>query len=68
MFDVQAEHPELFSKISSSVDEMENEINDGKSSLNKYNLGILNASRPADVVLLSEIHLVHQMINAVSIY
>ena len=68
MFDVQAEHPELFSKISSSVDEMENEIYRGKSSLSKYNLGVLNASRPIDVVLLSEIHLVHQMINAVSFY
>ena len=68
MFDVQAEHPELFSKVSSSVGEMENEISRGKSSLNKYNLGVLNASRPTDAVLLSEVRLVHQMVNAVSFY
>ena len=67
MFDVQAEHPVMFSKISPSMDDMVNEINSGKSALNKYNLGVLNASRTTDVVLLTEIHLVHQMINAVSL-
>ena len=68
MFDVQAENPELFSKISPNVEEMENEISHGKSALSKYSLGLLNASRPTDLVLLTEIHLVHKVIDAVSVF
>ncbi len=66
IFDVIAQHPDVFSDISPIVSEIRNEINAGQSeALNQYSLGMLNASRDVDVILLSEIHVVHRIINAV---
>ena len=67
IFDVQAEHPELFSNLATTVDKMTVEISRGNSPLSQYVLGSLNATRATDTVLLTEIHLVLQMVNAVSI-
>ena len=41
-------------------------LTSGKSPLDEYSLGTLNASNNADLVFLSELHMVLHMLQAVS--
>jgi renin receptor len=64
VFDVKSAHPEVFSGLTSTLDKIKEVLSSGNSHLDNYNLGTLNTSEQADVQLLGELQLIHEIIQA----
>lgn len=64
IFDVKAQYPELFSLLPGTPEDVLSSFHNGKASMLKYNLGSLNATQAADLVLLAELELIQEMIEA----
>ena len=66
VFDIKAHYPELFSRLPGNPDDVTDIFARGEHALGRYNLGSLNVTRPSDLILLAELELIQEMIDAVS--
>jgi len=64
VFDVKSHHPHMFRGLSSTLQKVRDVIGQGKSSLPSLGLGSLNISHEADLMLLGELQLILEIVQA----
>jgi len=64
IFDLKAHNSDMFKSLSSSTDKVRNLIDSGNSLLKNYDITVFNTSQYSDLLFLSELQLINELIKA----
>jgi len=66
VFDIRSHHPHLFGKLPATFQEVQRVFADGATDFAVKDLGTLNTSNDVDLLFLGELHIIQEIIDAVS--
>jgi len=66
VFDIRSHHPHLFGKLPATFREVQRVFADGATDFAVKDLGTLNTSNDVDLLFLGELHIIQEIIDAVS--